>query len=589
VFQEQYNRLQGRVIKIRKEKADVLIIGSGGAGLRAAIELKDNNVDVLVVGKCKKRDAHTVLATGGINAALGTMDTQDSWTLHAADTIKDGGYLNNPEAVKTLCKNAPYAVKELADWGVKFHKEKNGKISQRFFGAATYRRACFVGDHTGREILNVLVDQTLTRNIRLKGEIYIFSLLMSKGKVNGALGLDMRKGEIIAFNSRIVVLAAGGHSRMFGRSSSRFWENNGDGIALAYGVGAACMDMELFQFHPTGMVWPKQVAGVLVTEAIRGEGGRLTNAKGERFMKNYDPERMELSARDVVARAIYHEVKQGRGTKRGGVWLDISHKPKPYILKRLPMMYKQFKKYAHIDISKEKMEVAPTAHYSMGGIYVDHTTGKTGVKNLYAIGEVTAGVHGGNRLGGNSLAEITVFGRLTGQQIVKDLKKTKRIPLDETLMKKKEKEFYKRLCATGKDALVVKTEIQQLMWKHVSVARNEKQMKAGLKKLQTYKKLQLKTGHKLRMNEHLLAALDVSNMLPTCEMIMKCALLRKESRAAHFRTDYKETKKSWEKNIIATPTGRGFRLTTKKVGRIPLEIKKQLKKKRKPMRLHLLE
>jgi len=561
---------------------DVLIIGSGGAGLRAAIELADNKVDVLVVGKCKKRDAHTVLATGGINAALGTMDPKDSWQLHAADTIQDGGYLNNPQAVMTLCKQAPRAVKELAQWGTKFHKEKGEKLTQRFFGAHTYRRTCFVGDCTGRAILNTLVDQVQKRSIQHKSEIYIFSLLTNKKTVNGALGLNMRTGKIITFHAKLVVLAAGGHSRMYGRSSSRFWENNGDGIALAYNAEAKFMDMELFQFHPTGMVWPQQAVGVLVTEAIRGEGGILTNAQGKRFMENYDSERMELSARDIVARAIYHELKAGRGTKRGGVWLDISHKPKKYILKRLPKMYKQFKDYAHIDISKEKMEVAPTAHYSMGGIYVDHTTGKTTVKRLYAIGEVTSGVHGGNRLGGNSLAEILVFGRLTGQQLVKDVKKTKRLVLDEKLINKKEQQLCKLFETNkGKNPIQLKKDIQAMMWQYVGVERNEKQMRKALQQLAKIKKTSLNIKKGMKMNEQFIAALDVLNMLPTCEMIIKSALLRKESRTAHYRSDYPQIKASWKKNILCVPTKKGFTLQTKKVPSIPKEIQKELKKKRK--------
>jgi len=254
------------------EQADVLIIGTGGAGIRAAIELYDHKVDVLVIGKSKKREAHTIMATGGINAALGNMDPQDSWQLHAADTIRDGGHINNPVAVEILCKNAPQVIQELDQWGTPFHKEKDGKISQRFFGAATYRRACFVGDFTGKAILNTLIDEAEKRKIRSRSETYIFSLLHHKGKVNGAIGLDLNTGEVIAFHAKIIVLATGGHSRVFNQSSSNFWENNGDGIRLAYHLGAQFMDMEMFQFHPTGMVYPPEVEGKLVTEAVRGEG-----------------------------------------------------------------------------------------------------------------------------------------------------------------------------------------------------------------------------------------------------------------------------------------------------------------------------
>ncbi len=574
---------------IKTEKCDILIIGSGGAGLRAAIELADNKIDVLVVGKCKKRDAHTILATGGINAALGNMDPQDNWQLHVADTIRDGGYINDPVGIEILCKNAPLAIKELAKWGARFHREKNGKITQRFFGAATYRRACFVGDHTGRDILNVLVDQAEKRKIRFKSEVYIFSLLTAGNKVNGALGLDIKTGKIIAFNSRFVVLATGGFSRVFSRSSSRFWENNGDGIGLAYDVCAKFVDMEMFQFHPTGMLYPPEAEGVLVTEAVRGDGGILTNAKGERFMEKYDPVRLELSARDIVSRAIYTEVEEGRGTRRGGVWLDITHKPKEYILKRLPKMYRQFKKYAHIDVSKEKMEVAPTAHYSMGGIFVDHRTGKTSIPNLFAIGEVTGKMHGANRLGGNSLAEVMVFGRLTGKLIAKEVTKTKLIPLGKKQIKNKINKLMKiAQNKSGRDPIEVKKQIQKIMWDNVGVVRNGKDMKKALKELDKFKKTKLKITGQLKTNQKLICALDIKNMIPTCEMIIKSALFRKESRGAHYRADYPKISDKWKKNIICEPTKKVFKIYTKPVAKIPKEILVLIKTIKKPQ-MHLLE
>lgn len=577
------------MILIKIEKSDVLIIGSGGAGLRAAIELFDNKIDVLIVGKCKKRDAHTILATGGINAALGNMDPEDCWQLHAADTIQEGGYINDIKAVEILCKNAPLAIQELAKWGVKFHRERDGEITQRFFGAATYRRACFVGDHTGKAILNALVEQVEKRRIRLKSEVYIFSLLCQRGKVNGALGLDIRRGEIICFHAKIVVIATGGHSRMFARSSSRFWENNGDGIYLAYKLGAKFIDMEMFQFHPTGMLYPPQAEGILVTEAVRGEGGILTNANGERFMYRYDSKRLDLSARDIVARAIYTEVKEGRRTKHGGVWLDISHKPKSYLLKRLPKMYRQFKRYANIDISKQKMEVAPTAHYSMGGIYVDHTTGKTSVQNLFAIGEVTGGVHGANRLGGNSLAEVMVFGRLTGRSILGDLKKIKFSPLDRVIAQSEIAELMKMVnIKNGLNPIDIKKEIQNIMWKYVGVVRNGRQMKSALKRLVNLKKIPLAVGNSLKMNERLIACLDVRNMFPTCEMIIRSALFRKESRGAHYRLDQKRTLEKWGRNILCIPKKRGLKLITKHIQKIPREIKVFFKRK-EFVEMHLLE
>lgn len=571
------------------ETTDVLIIGSGGAGLRAAIELHDKGVDVLVVGKCKKRDAHTKEAQGGINAALGNMDPEDRWEMHAADTIRDGDYINDPHAVEMLCKDAPRVIQELADWGVDFNRDEKGEILQRFFGAAKYRRACFVKDSTGKAILDAVVDQVLERKIPFKSEIYIFSLLEHKGTVNGAMGYNLRTGQLHRFHAKAVLLATGGHSRMFKRCSSHFWENNGDGLKLAHELGAHFMDMEMFQFHPTGMVYPDIMEGHLVTEAVRGEGGILTNAKGERFMKRYDPERMELSARDVVARANYMEIQAGRGTKRGAVYLDISHQPKAYIKTRLASMYELFKKHAGIDISKEKMEVAPTAHYSMGGLVVNHKTGETTVPGLFAVGEVTSGVHGGNRLGGNSLAEIFVFGRMTGQYLVKKVKSIKRLPLDEKASAQKSEEVVGLFqIKKGKNPLEVKKEIQQLMWDHVGVIRTEKEMKKGLERLGKYRDLTYSIGPERKMNEKWIAALDIRNMLPVCEMILLSALERTESRGAHYRSDYPKSTPRWVKNILCAPTPKGFKLWTRPVPEIPKSIQKHLQAP-KPSKIHLLE
>ena len=553
---------------------EVLVIGSGGAGVRAAIELHDRGVDVCIVGKSKKREAHTIWATGGINAALGTMDPADSWQLHAADTIKDGGFINDTLAVQLLAKHAPDAVRELHRWGTPFATDRKGKLAQRFFGAATYRRACFVGDTTGKAILNTLIDQAVKRKIRFKSEIYIFSLLASRGSINGAIGIDLRKGAFVVFHAKAVVLATGGHSRIYSRSSSLFTENNGDGLSLAIEYGAKCMDMEMFQFHPTGMLHPAEARGTLVTEAVRGEGGLLTNAKGERFMKRYDKDRMELSARDIVARAAFMEAQKGHGTKHGGVWLDITHQPLSYIKKRLPRMYEQFMKYAGIDISKKKMEVGPTAHYAMGGLLVDHRSGKTTVPRLYAVGEVTSGVHGGNRLGGNSLAEICVFGHLTGIRIAADVKKFSRsLPLDEELIAEK--------CAAlqsltrhphGKNPTQVKREIQELMWRHVGVIRDERTMRRGLQKIAGYQNIPLNIGTSLKNNSRLPDALDVLHMPRICEMIILSALHRTESRAAHYRSDYPQTTKRWQKNIICTPKKNNIALSTRQIPLVPQYI-----------------
>src|SRR5512133_3265022 len=387
---------------------DILIIGGGSAGLRAAIEAHDAGATVLIISKSKTGDPHTTLARGGINAALGTMDPEDNWMIHAADTLREGEFLADYERVEVLCKNAPGAITELVDWGARFHREKDGRLTQRFFGAHTYRRTVFYEDWTGQEIIRVLMEQANQRKIEMIDDIYVLKLLKSPYDVNGegssaaaeagqevvrgALGIDLKKKEIVIFECKSLILATGGYTRVYPVSSSRSTENYGEGVALAYEAGVDLVDMEMVQFHPTGMVWPEKALGTLATEAIRGEGGILLNSKGERFMKNYYPERMELGPRDIVARANYNEIISGRGTEHGGVWLDITHLQKEKILDRLPTMYEQFKNIAGIDISKEKMEVGPTAHYSMGGVVVDIKCRTTKIRGLFAA-EVISQIH----------------------------------------------------------------------------------------------------------------------------------------------------------------------------------------------------
>src|SRR5919204_2107966 len=418
------NKMVEHVMKNQKQQSnytcDVLIIGGGSAGLRAAIEAHDAGANVLIISKSKRGDAHTTLARGGINAALGTMDPEDNWIIHAADTLREGEFLADYERVEVLCKNAPNAINELVNWGARFHREKDGRLTQRFFGAHTYRRTGFYGDWTGQEIIRVLMEQVNQRKIKMIDDVYIIKLSKSdnddydgNNEVNGALGVDIENKEFVRFECKSLILAAGGYTRVYPVSSSRLFENYGEGVALAYEAGADLIDMEMVQFHPTGMVWPEKASGTLATEAIRGEGGILLNSRGERFMKNYDPERMELAPRDVVARANYNEIISGRGTEHGGVWLDITHLPKEKILDRLPTMYEQFQKLDGIDISKEKMEVGPTAHYSMGGVVVDIKC-RTKIKGLFAVGEVISQIHGANRLGGNSLLDTVVFGKIAG-------------------------------------------------------------------------------------------------------------------------------------------------------------------------------
>ncbi len=398
----------------RTNATNVLVIGSGGAGLRAALVAYEAGREVVVVGKRPRKDAHTVLAAGGINAALGTIDPEDTWQQHFADTLQEGYFLGDPRTVKILTQEAPEVVQELADWGCEFNRTESGVLDQRFFGAHKYRRTCYAGDFTGRAIINTLADRAAMLGIPIHEHQYVTRLLVSDQICFGAIAFDIFSGERTVYLADAVILAAGGHTRIWRRSSSRRDENTGDGIYLALRAGCTVADMELVQFHPTGMVWPEEIAGTLVTEAVRGEGGRLFNAAGERFMSRYDPERMELSTRDRVALANYTEIIEGRGGPHGGVFLDISHQDKDYILDKLPRMVRQFAETQMKDISREPMEVAPTAHYTMGGVIVDPETHATEVTGLYAAGEVTSGVHGANRLGGNSLAEILVFGRRAG-------------------------------------------------------------------------------------------------------------------------------------------------------------------------------
>src|SRR5215471_2032350 len=474
----------------KSRTCDVLIIGGGSAGLRAAIEAHDAGANVLMISKAKKGEPHTTQARGGINAALGTMDPEDSWMMHAADTLREGESLADYERVETLCENAPDAINELVTWGARFHREKDGRLTQRFFGAHTYRRTVFYEDWTGEEIVRVLLNQVNQRKIEIIDYVFITKLLESddvnreeqaEREVKGAIGIDIIKKEIAVFECKSLILATGGYARVYKVSSSRVSENCGEGVTLAYEAGADLVDMEMVQFHPTGMTWPKEAAGRLATEAIRGEGGILLNSKGERFMKNYYPERMELGPRDVVARAVYSEIVAGRGTEHGGVWLDVTHLPKEKILDRLPTMYEQFKELDGIDISKQKMEVAPTAHYSMGGVVVDMEC-RTKVKRLFAVGETISQIHGANRLGGNSLLDTVVFGKIAGSQAailakeIVEIEKTR--PPSRSI--NNNRGFGDGMIIV-KEPLKFRDEIQDLMTENAGIVREETKLKNGLK------------------------------------------------------------------------------------------------------------
>ena len=569
---------------------DVLIIGSGSAGLRAAIEAHDAGSHVLIISKSKKGDPHTVLARGGINAALGTMDLEDNWMIHAADTLREGEFLADYERVELLCKNAPDAVNELVNWGARFHREKDGRLTQRFFGAHTYRRTVFYEDRTGEEIIRVLMDEVSQRKIEIVDSVYVIKLLKSddvigeepgREEVKGALGIDIEKKEIVIFECKSLILAAGGYMRVYSVSSSRIFENYGEGVSLAYEAGVDLVDMEMVQFHPTGMVWPEKALGTLATEAIRGEGGILLNSKGERFMKNYYPERMELGPRDIVARANYNEIAAGRGTEHGGVWLDITHLQKEKILDRLPTMYEQFKNIAGIDISKEKMEVGPTAHYSMGGVVVDMKC-RTNIRGLFAVGEVISQIHGANRLGGNSLLDTVVFGKIVGseaarlaQEVGREINKI-REPSELRLNVNNQKEFDDDGIFIVKEPIKFRNEIQELMKQNAGIIREETKLQNGLKRILELKNEFYSNDNILKEfkidddnSENIFLTWEVKSSLVVCEAIIRSALMRQESRGAHYRSDFPEIDdEKWNVNIYCRKVAREMVLFKQRVKEI---------------------
>src|SRR5881275_1037989 len=419
---------------------DVIVIGAGGAGLRAAIEASAAGVSVGLVTKSLLGKAHTVMAEGGIAAALAHLDPQDDWQTHFQDTMKGGSFLNHWRMAQIHAQESPDRVRELEEWGALFDRTEDGRILQRAFGGHSFRRLCHVGDRTGLEMIRTLQDRGVQMGFDVYMECTTTRLLMDGDRIAGAFAYWRENGRFVVFKAKSVVMATGGIGKAWPITSNS-WEYTGDGMALAYEAGAELMDMEFVQFHPTGMVWPPGVQGILVTEAVRGEGGILRNRTGERFMEKYDPQRMELSTRDVVARSIYTEVKEGRGTEHGGAYLDISHKPAEYVKRKLPSMYHQFKELADVDITKGPMEVGPTCHYMMGGIRVEAETAQTNVPGLFAAGEAAAGLHGANRLGGNSLSDLLVFGRRAGLAAAEHAKQVGTPNIDEAQIEQAEKEL----------------------------------------------------------------------------------------------------------------------------------------------------
>ena len=531
--------------------SNVLVIGSGGAGLRAAIEAKLLGMEVTVLGKRQSTDVHTVLAAGGINAAFGNVDKEDSWEQHFADTFIEGYGLSEPEVVELMAKESPSLVTEIDEWGANFAKLPNGKIDQRFFGAHTYRRTCYSGDYTGRSILFALLNKVKSLNIPILDSQYVSDLLVEDNVCFGAMAFDIQSGERTVFLADSVIIAAGGHTRLWRKSSSRRNENTGDGFHLALKAGCRLSDMEMVQFHPTGMVIPEEMAGTLVTEAVRGEGGKLLNNEGKRFMENYDSERMELSTRDRVAMANYTEIVEGRGSPNGGVYLDISHKGKDFIIEKLPRMYRQFLDTLMIDISKSPMEVSPTAHYSMGGIVVTPEEHSTGVEGLYAAGEVTAGLHGANRLGGNSLAEILIFGKRAGAAASE---RSKNIDIHKRSKKVIENahENLNSFIKNGSEvARPLQRSLRNIMWEYGGVVKNEEKLKKGLQEIENLKEASkdLDVRPDSEGYQDLMLAFDLQASLVSSESTLISALSREESRGAHQRDDYKKINNDFNVNM----------------------------------------
>ena len=580
---------------------DVLVIGAGGAGLRAAIEASAAGVKVGLICKSLLGKAHTVMAEGGVAAALANVDDRDSWKVHFADTMRGGQYVNNWRMAELHAREAPDRVRELEAWGAVFDRTKDGRILQRNFGGHRYPRLAHVGDRTGLEMIRTLQDQGVHRGIDVHMEFTVVSLLVSGGRATGVIGYERERGRFKAFNAAAVVLATGGAGRAY-RITSNSWEGTGDGHALAYRAGAELMDMEFIQFHPTGMIWPPSVQGILVTEGVRGEGGILLNKEGRRFMFDDIPEPYrnqtadneeegwrytqgdksarrppELLTRDHVARCIMREVKAGRGSPHGGVFLDIAWIKKKlsgaeaHIKRKLPSMYHQFKELGDIDITKEPMEVGPTTHYIMGGIRVDSDSQMSSIPGLFAAGECAAGINGANRLGGNSLSDLLVFGKRAGEYAAKFAKENKRVAIDTGEAQRAVTDALQPFDrpAGSENPYTVQAALQDMMQSLVGIVRTESEMQEALRELEALKGRAAKagiTGHR-EYNPGWHTAIDLANLLAVSEAITRSAIERKESRGGHFREDFPEKDPAYATfNIVTKRTGGG----SMEVTRVPL-------------------
>ncbi len=560
--------------EIQTFEHDVLVIGAGGAGLRAAIACSAHGLTTAVLSKSLLGKAHTVMAEGGCAAALGNVDPRDNWKIHFRDTMRGGKFLNQWRMAELHAQQAPDRVRELEEWGAVFDRTKDGLINQRNFGGHRYPRLAHVGDRTGLEMIRSLQDHGVHQGIDFYMECKALGLLKDGDRVAGAVGLWRETGRFAIFRARAVILATGGGGRAWSVTSNS-WEYSGDGLAMAYNAGAELMDMEFTQFHPTGMVWPPSVRGILVTEGVRGEGGILLNNKNERFMYNYIPDRFaaetadtipeadrwlagddsarrppELLTRDVVARAILAEVKAGRGSPHGGAFLDIANRRDAEAIKRkLPSMYHQFKELAEVDITAEAMEVGPTLHYFMGGVRVEADSQETTVPGLFACGECAAGLHGANRLGGNSLSDLLVFGKLAGDGAADYVQRLDATPaLDaaqvEALMRGATDILNREF---GTNPYLIQEDLQQVMQEFVGIIRTAGDLAQGLKELERLKQqaAEVKAHGASQYNPGWHQALDVSSLLITSEAVARAALLREESRGAHTRLDFEGEREEW--------------------------------------------
>lgn len=557
---------------------DVIVIGAGGAGLRAAIESSAQGASTALVCKSLLGKAHTVMAEGGVAAALANVDSSDGWETHFKDTMKGGKMLNNWRMALFHAREAPERVRELEYWGALFDRTKDGKIMQRAFGGHTWKRLAHVGDRTGLEMIRTLQEKGIHGGMDVYMECTITHLVKDGGRITGAFGYWRESGKFVLFRANAVILATGGVGKAY-KYTSNSWEYTGDGHAMAYDAGAELVDMEFIQFHPTGMVWPPSVRGILVTEAVRGEGGLLTNSEGERFMERYDPQRMELSTRDVVARAIYTEVQEGRGSPHGGAFLDISHRGAEYVRKKLPSMYHQFMEFADIDITRAPMEVFPTTHYVMGGVAVDAETCSSRVPGLFAAGEVAGGMHGANRLGGNSLSDLLVFGRRAGLGAASYAggKSHGNVPAEAV------DGFARELLEpfgneSGENPYILQQDLQDAMQRYIGVFRTRENIEKGIEEIEKLKERSrtLKIEGSVMFNPGWHLCRDLKSMLTVSEALARCALEREESRGAHSRVDFPESDDAkWGRvNSVVSRKGDSMEVGTRSIGEMPEEFSK---------------